>query len=105
VARLRKAHAYFAERDGEAVWGDWLGGDVLWARVREKLEATGAGDWRVSTRLNITWKARADHEIRLLLHRGGEIEVQALPAPTDAGGLYHSSQVVSLTPRSIHTPA
>ena len=47
LQRLREAHAYFAKRDGEDVWGSWLGDEVIWRQVREKLETVDTGDYRV----------------------------------------------------------
>lgn len=48
VDRLREAHAHFAHKDGEEVWGSWPGEEVIWDNVRTKLEAIDDGDWRVS---------------------------------------------------------
>jgi hypothetical protein len=50
VARLRTAHAHFAAL-GTAQWGEWVGDDEVWARVKaaiEEKEREGRGDWRVS---------------------------------------------------------
>ncbi|KAL1406820.1 hypothetical protein Q8F55_006229 [Vanrija albida] len=62
VWRLRSAHAHFAAK--EAGWGAWPGDEAVWAAVKAKLEATGAGDWR----------------LRILLHPGARLEVQTIPA-------------------------
>lgn len=37
--------------DGENVWGDWPGDDVIWNEIKRKVEQSekeGGGDWRVS---------------------------------------------------------
>jgi len=47
LQRLSEAHAYFAKRDGEDVWGSWPGDEVIWRQVREKPETVDKGDYRV----------------------------------------------------------
>lgn len=51
IARLRTAHAYYAQRDGQSEWGQYPGDGAIWAEIRKTLEdheRTGPGDWRVS---------------------------------------------------------
>lgn len=77
VARLCAAHKHFMERDGEAAWGAWPGEEALWAATeavltqREAEAGETGGDWRV----------------RILIRPRGVVEVQALPAPPNAGAL------------------
>lgn len=50
IARLRTAHAYHAQRDGQSEWGRYPGDGAIWAEIRKTLEdheRTGPGDWRV----------------------------------------------------------
>jgi hypothetical protein len=46
--RLRQAHAHFSRRDEGEKWGTWPGDEAVWVKVKEKLEKTDKGDWRVS---------------------------------------------------------
>jgi hypothetical protein len=50
IKRLKIAHAFFANRDGSQIWGEWPGDDKVWSDLRERLEESernGQGDWRV----------------------------------------------------------
>ncbi|WVR05150.1 hypothetical protein IAU60_002162 [Kwoniella sp. DSM 27419] len=74
IERLREAHAHFAGRSDHhrQYWGGWMGDGVIRNALMYKLEETeraGPGDWRV----------------RVVIHPGPRVEVQALPAPKDAG--------------------
>jgi len=46
LRRLREAHTYFVEKDGDK-WGFWPGDEAVWGKVREKLEGVNKGDYRV----------------------------------------------------------
>jgi hypothetical protein len=47
LRRLKDAHAHFAKRDGGDKWGDWPGDELVWGRVKDKLEGADKGDYRV----------------------------------------------------------
>ncbi|WWD01279.1 hypothetical protein V866_008222 [Kwoniella sp. B9012] len=67
--RLREAFDHFSERDGKDRWGDWPGEERIWEELKEVLEQSQPGDYRV----------------RIVIHPGSEIEVHCVPAPKDAG--------------------
>ncbi|KAK4686873.1 cytokinin riboside 5'-monophosphate phosphoribohydrolase, partial [Tremellales sp. Uapishka_1] len=72
IRRLRRAHAYFSDRDGTAVWGDWVGEEKLWSLLHtrlEEVEQEKTGDWRV----------------RVVYPPGGAIRVEVVPAPAGCG--------------------
>jgi hypothetical protein len=63
IARLKSAWAYFTKRDGREVWGDWPGDEVVWKRIKEKVqesEREGGGDWRVSPSIQAACGRDAD---------------------------------------------
>jgi hypothetical protein len=82
IARLKEAHAHFAEND--SAWGEWPGDDGVWQSIRSRLEEAHAGDWRV----------------RVVLHAGATIEVQVVPAPAGAGEQHPQTSTV-LTFRAV----
>jgi hypothetical protein len=47
LRRLKEAHAHFVKRDGGDKWGIWPGDEVVWGKVRDKLESVDKGDYRV----------------------------------------------------------
>jgi len=51
LRRLKEAHAYFANKDGEDKWGIWPGDEAVWEKVRDKLESIDEGDFRVCSSL------------------------------------------------------
>ncbi|WVQ69967.1 uncharacterized protein L199_008191 [Kwoniella botswanensis] len=67
--RLREAFDHFSERDGKDRWGDWPSEERIWEELKEVLEQSRPGDYRV----------------RIVIHPGSEIEVHCVPAPKDAG--------------------
>jgi hypothetical protein len=86
IARLREAHDHFRTRDGKSIWGEWIGDERVWQGVKDKLERNervGQGDWRVSEPALLTLISK----VRILIHRGGSLEVQTIPAPSEAGKL------------------
>ncbi|WVQ98850.1 hypothetical protein IAU59_005981 [Kwoniella sp. CBS 9459] len=89
IERLREAHAYFAKRDGQSVWGEWVGDDNVWNALKQALEdkeKAVRGDWRV----------------RVVLHPGSRLEVQVVPAPKDAGPFQLLPTSSSSIPISTH---
>jgi hypothetical protein len=46
LRRLKEAHAHFSSKDEEK-WGIWPGNEVVWGKVRDKLEMMDKGDYRV----------------------------------------------------------
>jgi len=68
IARLKKAHTHFAERDGKEVWVEWIGDEEVWKCLKarlEEVERAGRGDWRVSS---------ADESMSLLIQTGSGID-------------------------------
>lgn len=84
--RLRDAHAYFATRDGQSIWGPWVGDDRVRRAIETKLQAQheeAPGDYRVGfTAPSLPF---ANMQVRVLIHPRSEVDVQAVPAPLDAG--------------------
>ncbi|KAK8869710.1 hypothetical protein IAR55_000278 [Kwoniella newhampshirensis] len=82
IERLREAHAYFANRDLRR-WSMWIGDDVVWEEIRRELEEkelVERGDWRV----------------RVVISPRGNVNVQVVPAPADAGPFtFHPSTSTS----------
>lgn len=60
LQRLQEAHNHFMKRDGENKWGTWPGDEVVWEQVREKLDTTQTGDWRVSHNGTLHVSSQAD---------------------------------------------
>jgi len=47
LRRLKEAHAYFTNQDGDDKWGVWPRDEAVWEKVRAKLESVDEGDYRV----------------------------------------------------------
>ncbi|WWC89939.1 uncharacterized protein L201_004868 [Kwoniella dendrophila CBS 6074] len=70
--RLKEAFEYLSRRDGKDKWGNWPGEETIWEELKRDIEI-------------MEKKSPGDFRVRIVIHPGGRIEINLIPAPKDAG--------------------